>query len=146
MKKLFIIVLFFPLILNAQSITKKNKIFSIGSGNLIANETSNYENGELTETNIHLMGRDTRYKHIVELVTIFYGSEDDFICLINKSIKFMEENEKGTSTTIDGMSISIENYVGMTVCYLHPKDESGFCISNLNQLKKALKKYNSFKK
>ena len=144
MKKLIFITLLFPFILNAQSITKTKEILSIGSGSIIINEIKSYEDGKLTSDNILWMGRDARFMHLIQTITVFHGSNEDFLHLLNNLIKFMEDHEPGTSTTIGNTTISKSKLYGYEFLSIHPKDEIGYSSTTLKLLKKALKKYNKF--
>lgn len=140
MKKLILILFVFMSFLTFGQKTKTVKIWTKPMTREILNANYNYDvNNDLVAVNIHLMGRDSRYKQLIESFTIYYGSPSEFYTFLNEIEKFCSENEPDTSTEIFGQTVSLVKIMGMTGLFIYEKD--GYAYRSFSR--KAISKFKS---
>lgn len=142
MKKLlflFMIVFCFPVM---GQVHKSVTIFSDlpGSVSLSANFLGN------DSIYISLNGRDSKYTHTGKIVTIFYGTSNEFYSWCNQLQKFSQENEPDSKTDfnidINGQRINLVKWIGKKALEIFEKNNpSAVCVVPSVYLLKIQKKF-----
>lgn len=139
MKKFLFVLFLMPLIAQAQ--VRTVKVFDdVRSGISLSAITE----GESTD--IFFIGRNNKYKDLVDIIPLFKGSPDDFIALLYRIESFIKENKISEGETladdIQGISVVyvIKNKSPLANIYT-PEGYHSLTLKNIQQLKEAMSKF-----
>ncbi len=126
----FILILCWALPSNGQTSIRSEKIHNNAlmkeylSAHRVYNDTSN----ELMSVVIDFQGKDMRYPHILEMMTVFQGSPEDFHAYLIAIEAFYakNKNDSDVSMRIQGHLVSYKKELSMPILYLYERAGFGY--------------------
>ena len=140
MKKIFILnLLLFASIVSFGQIIKTKTIFNANLGNekilaLISGDNIEFQ----------FIATDARFTKITRFIDVVKGSASDVCYFLNTAVKFMKENESGTTTFINGQMLKIYTSFGIKGVYVFENSGGGYHSFTQTKLNDAIDKLAKF--
>lgn len=148
MKKLIILIILCVTSILSFGQTKTKKIPVADNNSLIINGYVNFDETNTPQDTVYMfMGRDVRYKSIVELIILKEGGIEDIKELLNKCMEAFNEDD-GTSLNYGESTIYVSKLMGVKNVSLYGvgKDSRGYCYLSKNWITKLLGKIEAHQK
>ena len=107
------------------------------------------EQDSLVLNNLFMMGVDSRFSSLIEIVILYQGSPEEILNWLKKLQDFVEKNEKGTTINIDNQLIGVEKSMGQKYIVIYEMNGNGYhnmypsrLQHSIDAIKKWLKKGN----
>lgn len=116
---LLITLMFIPILGNSQTIRKK----IAKKGNIFINKTI-VDGGEPI---YFLMGQNSEYSRIIDIVSPLYGKKEDVISFFEGAIKLYNTYKgENVSDDINNVEVSLSKVLGSTVIFVQDKKSNGY--------------------
>lgn len=93
-----------------------------------------------SNTLISFTAQNAKYRQIVDIITVFGGTPDEFAGFLKKANEFYSQNDLGSSVEIGGQLLYISKYKPKALS-IYNKEKTGYQDFNLKQLQKITDAY-----
>ena len=105
-------------------ITQKEKVYSRPYFGSVTKLVTTFED-QSSETRLVWTTRDMKYKHLVQYITVYSGTPEEFAQFCDELLAFAQEHKSDASTRIHDTHVSVDKFMGAQQLTIYEKRPGG---------------------